>query len=402
MEGTNKLKRRLGYLSAAPRISTRPEAAVSGPRTRVLGIINAFEALGWEVNSWIVGDRVPKKWTTAESEPAVTGGFWKIFAIDLVRLTLNAINARRAWKEMGGKVDWIYEYNAALGSLGWIFKQHGIPWIVETHRPLFYESEAERQNVVLKKLARDLELKAYRDCDLIVTITEALKDILVREGGFPPEKVLIVPSGVDTAGFDPDKAHPKRLFDGFTIGFVGNLYVWQRLDFLIEALAELRDEGLDISLAIVGSGQMQKDWQSKALELGLAAHVKFVGQVPGDTVPDYIAGFDVGYAGHQQLQIGTMYHSPLKIYEYMAMETPVVASAFADAKQVIQEGETGFLFESGDREDLKCALRKAYQSRNLLPEMGRKGRQKVVAKYSWTARVETMIAEIEKLLKEGK
>ena len=394
---SNVLKNRVGYLSGAPRISTLPEAAVSGPRTRVLGIVKGFEALGWKVNSFIAGDRVPRKWVTEESEPAVNSKPWKIFLIDLVRLGLNFVNARKAWNELNGKVDLVYEYNAALGSLGWIFKEYEIPWIVETHRPLFYEVEAERQNVFLKKLARERELKAYRDCDLIVTITEALKDILVREGGIPAQKVLVVPSSVDTDKFNPELAKPKRFFDGFTIGFVGNLYVWQRLDFLIEVLRELRDEGLDISLTVVGSGQMQKEWMAKALDLELAGNVKFVGQVPGDAVPDYIAGFDIGYSGHQQLQIGTMYHSPLKIYEYMAMETPVVASAFADAIEVIKDGETGFLFQSGDKEDLKAALRKAYAKRELLPEIGRKAREEIIANYSWNARVEMMLEKIQNL-----
>lgn len=399
MEPNNfPIKRTVGYLSASPRISTRPEAVVSGPRTRVLGIIQAFEALGLEVNSFIVGDRVPSSWVTEGSEKAVTGGSFRVALTDTVRLILGAINARRAWRKLGSQVEWVYEYNAALANLGWIFKHHGIPWIVETHRPLFYEADAERQNVVLKKLARQMELNAYRECDLIVTITESLKEILVREGGFPAEKVLVVPSCVDVSTFDPQRCEPKRLFDGFTIGFSGNLYVWQALDFLLEALRDLRQEGLDISLVVVGGGQMLADWRSSSEGLGLSANVKFVGQVSGDEVPNYIAGFDVGYSGHQTMQIGTMYHSPLKIYEYMAMAKPVIATAFADAKQVIKDGETGYLFQSGDKEDLKAALRKAYSNRILLPDMGRKARELVVANYSWTARVQTMLADFDRLL----
>ena len=390
------LKNRVGYLSGAPRISTLPEAAVSGPRTRVLGIVKGFESLGWKVNSFIAGDRVPRKWVTEESEPAVNSKAWKIFLIDLVRLGLNFVNARKAWNELNGKVDLVYEYNAALGSLGWIFKEYEIPWVVETHRPLFYEVEAERQNVFLKKLARERELKAYRDCDLVVTITEALKDILVREGGIPPEKVLVVPSSVDTDVFNPEIAKAKRFFDGFTIGFVGKLLVFSHQR--PRKQSTIHPEGLDICLTVVGSGQMQKEWMAKALDLELAGNVKFVGQVPGNAVPDYIAGFDIGYSGHQQLQIGTMYHSPLKIYEYMAMETPVVASAFADAIEVIKDDETGFLFESGDKESLKIALRKAYAKRELLPEIGRKAREEIIANYSWNARVEMMLAKIQDLL----
>jgi hypothetical protein len=55
------MKKQLGFISAAPRISTRPETQVPGPRTRVLGLIKGFEALDWEVKRFIIGDRVSAK-----------------------------------------------------------------------------------------------------------------------------------------------------------------------------------------------------------------------------------------------------------------------------------------------------------------------------------------------------
>lgn len=50
------MKRCLGYLSGAPRVSTNPEAECGGPRSHVLGVIRAFETLEWEVKPFIVGD----------------------------------------------------------------------------------------------------------------------------------------------------------------------------------------------------------------------------------------------------------------------------------------------------------------------------------------------------------
>lgn len=96
---------------------------------------------------------------------------------------------------------------------------------------------------------------------------------------------------------------------------MGNLYSWQGLDDLLEVLHDLQADGFDLSLVVVGDGQMRQKWESQARSLGLSNRVEFVGQVSWDEVPDYIAGFDLGYSGHVKLQIGTMYHSPLKIYE---------------------------------------------------------------------------------------
>ena len=392
------LKSRLGYLSAAPRISTDPEAEASGPRSHILGFIRTCQTLGWEVKPFIVGDRVPREWVTRGSDRVVSKGFLRALVTDALRVGLGANNARKAWQELGGQVDWIYERYAAFSALGRPFKRHGIPWILETNAPMFYEAKTERKSMVLTGLARQMEVRAYRECDVLVCITEALKELAIEAAGICPDKVIVVPNGVDTKVFDPDRHVPKRQFDGLTIGFVGNLYPRQGVDLLIEALRDLRQEGLDWSIAIVGYGPMREAWETKAREFDLGDRVKFVGQVPWDKVPEYIAGFDLCYTGQTQLPVGKMYHSPLKLYEYMAMAKPVVASAFEDARRAIEEGKTGFLFEPGNVESLKQALIRADRLREQLPEIGKQGRAIAVANHSWKARIGDMTARIESIL----
>lgn len=398
MEKALTLKNRLGYLSAAPRISTRPDAEISGPRSHILGFIQAMEVLGWEVKPFIAGDRVPREWVTKKSEAAISGNFLRALTLDWVRLTLGLINARQAWREMGGQVGWVYERFAPFQTLGWIFKQHGVPWILETHGPLFYEAKTERKTSIMSGLARQIEVRAYRKCDALVCVTEALKDLIVLESGIAPEKVIVVPNGVDTELFNPEQYQPKRMFAGFTVGFVGRLYAWHGLEILIHALHELREAGMDISLVVVGDGIMLAQWKALTEKLGIASNVAFVGQVSWSDVQQYIAGFDMGYTGQVQMQVGKMYHSPLKLYEYMAMAKPVVASAFEDAKRVISQGETGFLFEPGNKEDLKRTLTLAYQSKEQLPAMGKQARELMVAQHSWTARINAMMESLEQVL----
>jgi hypothetical protein len=76
------MKKRLGFISAAPRISTRLETQVTGPRTRVLGLIRGFEALDWEVKTFIMGDRVPQKLIASVPEKATNGKFFPTLAAD--------------------------------------------------------------------------------------------------------------------------------------------------------------------------------------------------------------------------------------------------------------------------------------------------------------------------------
>ena len=93
--------RRLGYLSAGPRVSTRPGAEAGGPRSHVLGTIQGFESLGWEVKRFIAGDRVPRKWTSTGSRQAISSSVPRALAADVARLALGVKNANLAWREIG-------------------------------------------------------------------------------------------------------------------------------------------------------------------------------------------------------------------------------------------------------------------------------------------------------------
>lgn len=387
--------KRLGYLSGAPRVSTRPEAEASGPRAHLLGVVRAFETLGWEVSPFITGDRVPREWVIQGSEEALGRGVLRRLSADIIRLSLGLLNARRSWNELKDRVDWVYERFTVFQAIGWVFKRHGMPWILETNAPLFKEARNERKSIVLSRVARFLELWAYRKCDVLVCVSAELKEIIVREAGMAPDKILVVPNGVDTVFFDPLKHEPERVFEGFTLVFAGSFITWQGIDLLLEAMADLSSEGIDIFLVLIGDGPMKKTWQTKAEMLGLTERLKNIGRVPPDQVPRYHAGADIGFSGQVRFADGSMYLSPLKLYEYMAMAKPVVASAFEDARNLVREGETGFLFTPGDKESLKLALRKAYHSRDDLAIMGQRARKLVNDEHSWDSRVKCIIQGVE-------
>ena len=395
-------RKKLGYLSAAPRVSTRPDAEAGGPRSHVLGVIRAFESLGWSVDRFIVGDRMPKGVAGGGSEKALSGSRARTLAADLARLALGAFNAFRARRELSGRVDWVYERYAVLQSLGWVFGRSGTPWILETNGLYSDEAKTERNSLVLTGVARRLEVFAYGRCDVLVCVSQPLKNLVVREIGIPEDKILVVPNGVDASFFDPVRHEPRRLFEGFTIGFVGSLLAWQGLDRLLRAVAALRETGLPVCVAVVGDGPAREGWEKLARELGLSEEaVRFVGRATLDEVPGYIAGFDAGFSGQQGMKIGAMYHSPLKLYEYLSMGKPIIATRYDDARNLVRDTAVGFLFEPGDTEDLQRALREAYEARETFPEAGRRAREEVLRRHSWEARLREMIPKVEEILMRG-
>jgi glycosyltransferase involved in cell wall biosynthesis len=223
----------------------------------------------------------------------------------------------------------------------------------------------------------------------------------MREAQLPGDKVLVVSNGVDPNLFDPCRQNPFRFFEGFTIGYAGSLIAWQGLDLLLKAMHGLEAGGVQMHLVVIGEGIMRTSWEALARELGLAARVRFLGRIPQAQVPGVIGGCDVGFTGHIPGRHGSVYHSPLKLYEYLAMSKPVVASASEDALAVVREGENGFLYQPGDLAGLTRALSRAWAARDSLPAMGLGARTEIIAHHTWRNRAEAICRGVGAILEKS-
>lgn len=385
----SKEKYSIGYLSGAPSVSTCPDAVTVGPRSHVLGVIKGFEALGWAVHPFIVGDRVPQGMVKKEARNAARSSVASRLLADFFRLVAGILNRRAALRHLPD-VDFVYERFGSFQSLGRAFQKKGVRWVLETNGPFFSEANQERKSLQLSRLAYRMELAAYRRCDLLVCVSNPLKEILVKDLAIDPKKILVLPNGVDVDFFSPERVTPIRFFDFPVIGYVGAVLGRQGLDVLLRVLAEFKAEGTLIGLVVVGDGAFQEDLIELSQQLALADCVRFVGQVQREAVPAHIAGFDFGYSGqvaHSEGLLGKMYHSPLKLYEYLAMGKPVIASSYEDAQAVVRDGETGFLFAPGDPHALKRAISLAMGMKRQWAEMSKRARSEIVSHHTWEERV---------------
>ena len=383
---------RIGYLSGSLRISTRQQAAEHGPSCHVLGTLSGFRSAGWEVFPYIVGDRMPLHWVAGSKLRLQSQASMRL-AADLLRSAANVWHSRKAYREIGKKVDWVYERYGVFQSMGLPFQRQGIPWILETNTPFALENkwESSRRSVCLTGAAQRQEKQAYQRCDALVVQTAALKDIVVDFAGIEAEKVFVVPNAVDIARFSD--LSPLRKFPAPTIGFVGALRRWQALENLIRAIRDLSSEGISYNLVIVGEGEKQQEWRRLAEHIGVAERVCFAGSVPAEEIPAWIAGFDIGFCGQAVSVAGqAMYFSPLKLYEYMAAAKPVLASDHEDARRLVVPGETGYLFAPDSFIELVCALRQAWRQRDSWPAMGSRARQRIAAGHTWEIRISAAIA----------
>lgn len=389
---------RIAYLSGSPRIATRDDAEVTGPRSHILGLIAALEVDGNEVEAFILGDRLPPRVSGTGSLQLITGGWLRQLAVDMVRLALRWTVARRARRELKGPLDLSYERFALFQNLGRGFQRSGTPWVLETNAVVAQEAKRERNSLVLGRVASWLERRAYRQADLIVCISESLRDMIVADAGVPRDRIVVMPNGVDLERFAASGTPAGRAAGGtgVVVGYVGLVTERQGLDQLIRAVGNLSREGVDIRAVIVGDGPDRPRLEEQVTAEGLEHRVEFVGQVAWQAVPGWIERFSVGYSGQRGVGGMPMYHSPLKIYEYLGVGRPVVASRYPDAVDTLVAPRAGWVFPAGDEAALTDLLREVAQlPSDELSAYGHRARQHVEHHHTWQHRSARLIDVLE-------
>lgn len=386
------MTKKLLYVSGAIRVSTHSSSSAGGPRAHILGVINSFKDLGWQVKEFIAGNQIAENILEKDTGSTLKKNLLLRIASDVIRILLRYVYRVRSKRVLANQsVDLVYERYAAYQEIGsFIRRKTGATWVLESNGLYYYEAHKERKAVFFHSLLKKLEKRAYERCDHLVCVSSHLKDLIVDKLAIDPAKIIVVPNGVNTDFFDPNKFQ-NQANKIFKVGFIGTLILYQRLDVLIEACAILKSKDIRIDVEIVGDGFELENWKDLAVKLGVEEYVHFKGKKSWDQIPEIISTFDIGYSVPDPLLAGK-YVSPLKIYEYMAMSVPTLAYPTDDAKALINS-ETGFLV--GDLEPKLVADKIEDAIQSDLMSLGKNCRDLIVKSHSWNERVDTMLKKIE-------
>jgi glycosyltransferase involved in cell wall biosynthesis len=202
------------------------------------------------------------------------------------------------------------------------------------------------------------------------------------------KQVTIIPNGVDCERFHPNVNATRlrqnlRIKGRFVLLFVGALTKWHRykgLDILLRSLRMAADQDLDLSLVIVGDGNLGHEYHRMAEDLRLQENVIFAGDVSDDDLPQYY-----GLAGALVLPSKDMSEGfGLTLLEANASGKPVIASRVGGIPSVVRNGHNGYLVPPNDPKALAEAILRLKRDPRQSEEMGRNGRA-VAELHDWKA-----------------
>lgn len=275
---------------------------------------------------------------------------WRWYPHDWLRFALpwrSQANAARVLDEVKPDVVHIQSHLVVGRGLARQAAKRGIRLISTNH--FMPENIIEHTLIprLLQKLAIQLAwkdaAKTFSLCEAVTSPTRRAAAFLEAETGL--SAVHAISCGIDASNYTPDFAPRTEN----RILFVGRVTGEKNIDVLLKAVAALQSE-LDVTLEIVGGGDLLHHFQQRVVELGIAERVAFLGYLSEEQLrATYTRATVFAMPSIAELQsIATM--------EAMASGLPIVAANAMALPHLVRDGENGYLFEPGSSADLAAKL----------------------------------------------
>lgn len=230
---------------------------------------------------------------------------------------------------------------------------------------------------------------------MIITTGEAIKEQMIRENGFNPNKIVSIPTGVDINVFDPEKQR-GNLREELNlppstplVGAVSVIRIWKGIDYMVKAAPLILKQMPDVRFVIVGEGPHRKTLEKTIDEVGVNDKVYLLGH--REDIVNILKSIDIlvhpSYANEGV---------PQAVLQAMAMKKPVIASNIAPLREVVIDYKTGLLVNIKDPESIAHFVIKLLREKEMADYMGENGRKMVEDSYSFSGMLDKLIALYEK------
>jgi glycosyltransferase involved in cell wall biosynthesis len=220
-----------------------------------------------------------------------------------------------------------------------------------------------------------------------------IRDALISEDGFAPEKLRVIHNGVDTEKFQRAQRDRARLFpdvgNEMLVVLVGNMHSDVKgHPWLIAAAPTVVREFPEVRFVLAGEGESRPTFAAQVAQLGLEGAFKFLGR--RSDIPEILASCDMAVLPSRAEGL------PNAVLEYMAAGLPTIATRVGGIAELVQDGVTGLLVPAENANALAGALLRFLRDPEQARQIANNGQRFAVENFSF----ERLIREIDELYAE--
>lgn len=323
----------------------------------------------------------------------------------------------------------VYQRNSILNGTGLLVSWYKkIPFILEYNgSEAYWFSPAATDPwymrwFAFKKLSYWIEDLNLYYATTVVAVSQALKDELVIRG-VQAEKIVVNPNGVEEEIFYGARYMQQKealrlqysLEDKFVFGFIGTFGHWHGIEMLARIIPQICDQYPSVVFFLIGDGSLRLFLEAEVATYIQRGQVVLTGAIAQHKAPEYLSLCDAFLCPTRPNADGTRFFgSPTKLFEYMSMAKPVIASDLEQLAQVVNPAvrvnvvsnistlqhvtitdQVGLLVppldEQGFVKACQLCLSLSDQQRK---KIGQNARNEVLEKYTWKKHVERILERL--------
>ena len=245
-----------------------------------------------------------------------------------------------------------------------------------------------------RELFRRCEQFAAKRCHALISVADAMTDLMVDADVAPREKFTTVYSGMDVDPFLQAGEHRQRVREelGFApehvvIGKIARLFHLKGHEYVVAAAAQVAKQCPNVRFLFVGDGILRQMLDERIRSAGLQEHVHFTGLVPPARIPELVGAMDV--LVHASLREGLARALP----QALIAGKPVISYDVDGAREVVISDETGYLLEPKSIDPLAAAMTRLTMDASLRERLGQEGCRRFTEQF----RHQHMTAELRKI-----
>jgi glycosyltransferase involved in cell wall biosynthesis len=376
-----------------------PGVKVGGAITHMAGILAAFKEEGFRIGLLSIAEP-PNQLSDLADEIELAAPLPPAARLtrEIASLSSNQ-SARRAGERLLARLRprLIYQRHEAFVTYGLdLARSAGVPLVLEWNNSEVWALRHWHVSHPLKRMFTPLggliERHVLRSARLTVAVSKHSAQEAIDLGA-PPGSVLVLPNGVDLKAIDrarPDAAPSSG--PGALVGWVGSFDPWHGAEVLVRALCHLPEH---VRAVLIGDGQERQKCVELAKELGVHERAEFTGPLPHTEAVRRLWRCEVLASPHVPMETRPFFGSPTKIFEYMAIGRPIVASTLEQMAEILDDHRTAVLVTPGDADDLARGISEVLDLPDRGEEIGRRARREAEERHTWGARVRVILATLD-------